>query len=121
MKRTLNWLTLAVTAAVLSACATGNRPLQLVSGAGAVYPPQARAAGIEGYVVVRYDVDAEGRVQNARVTAADPPDVFDEAAVQAVSRWRFTPAQEGGEPRAVSNLESRLEFILDGADAYRDY
>lgn len=117
----VKWFVIAVFGAALAGCASGDRPLQLVSGSGAVYPPKARAAGIEGYVVVRYDVDAEGRVQNVRVTASEPPDVFDEAAVQAVSRWRFTPAQENGEPRPVSGLESRLEFTFDGADAYADY
>ncbi|HEX7037678.1 MAG TPA: energy transducer TonB [Pseudomonadales bacterium] len=117
----VKWFVIAVIGAALAACASGDRPLQLVSGAGAVYPPKARAEGIEGYVVVRYDVDAEGRVQNVRVTAADPPDVFDEAAVQAVSRWRFTPAEENGKPRAVPGLKSRLEFTLDGAEAYADY
>jgi TonB family protein len=117
----VKFLTLVLLGAALAACAGGNRPLQLVAGAGAIYPPQARAEGIEGYVVVRYDVDAEGRVHNVRVASAAPPDVFDEAAVQAVSRWRFTPAQQHGEPRPVANLESRLEFNLDGAEAYADY
>lgn len=102
-------------------CASGNRPLQLLSGAGAVYPPQARAQGIEGHVVVRYDVDVEGRVRNVRVVSASPPDVFDEAAVQAVSRWRFRALERGGEPQPVNGLESRLEFTVEGGENYRDY
>lgn len=106
---------------LLASCAGGNRALHLVSGAGAVYPPQARAQGVEGHVVVRYDVDAEGRVQNARVVDARPPDVFDEAALQAVSRWRFRPARQEGEPEPVSGLESRLDFTLEGDDPYADY
>jgi protein TonB len=106
---------------LLAACASGDRPLQLVSGTGAVYPPQARVQGIEGHVVVRYDVDPEGRVSNARVVSAAPPDVFDEAAVQAVSRWRFQAPQRNGEAQAVTGLESRLEFTTKGGDAYQDY
>jgi TonB family protein len=111
-------LTLAV---VLSGCASSDRPLQLLSGTGAVYPPQARAEGVEGYAVVRYDVDTEGRVGNARVVASSPQGVFDESALQAVSRWRFRPAERNGEPLAVNGLESRLDFVLKGGEAYADY
>lgn len=108
--------------AVLAAgCASGDRPLQLVSGTGAIYPPQAREQGVEGHVVVRYDVDEQGRVRNARVVSASPRDVFDESALQAVSRWRFRPAQRQGEPHAVEGLESRLDFSLEGSEAYQDY
>lgn len=105
----------------LAGCAGDDRPLQLVSGTGAVYPPDAREAGLEGYVVVRYDVNAEGRVHNARVVAAEPPEVFNESALQAVSRWRFRPPELDGEAQPVSGLESRLEFSLSGGSAYEDY
>lgn len=107
--------------AALAACATGNGPLELVGGTGAIYPPEARAQGIEGYVVVRYDVDVEGRVQNARVVSASPPDVFDESAVQAVSRWRFKAPRRHGQPQPVTGLESRLTFSLEGSEAYEKY
>jgi TonB family protein len=106
---------------LLGGCTSADRPLQLVSGAGAVYPPQARAEGIEGYAVVRYDVETDGRVVNARVVASSPQGVFDDSAVQAVSRWRFRPAERNGEPTAVSGLESRLDFLLKGGEAYADY
>jgi TonB family protein len=105
----------------LFGCASGDRPLQLVSGTGAVYPPDARANGIEGYVVVRYDVAADGRVHNARVVDAQPAGTFDEAALQAVSRWRFRPPQRNGEAQPVTGLQSRLEFALEGGSAYEDY
>lgn len=103
----------------VAGCAGGSGTLPLVSATGAVYPPDARDAGIEGYVVVRYDVDAEGRVRNARVVDAVPPGVFEESALQAVSRWRFRPPAETEGP--VTGLESRLEFSLEGADRYEDY
>lgn len=105
----------------LGACASGDRPAQLVSAAGAVYPPLAREQGVEGYVVVRYDLDVEGRVHNVRVVSASPPDVFDEAAVQAVSRWRFRAPRENGVPQPVTGLQSRLDFTTDGGEAYQDY
>jgi TonB family protein len=102
-------------------CASGDRPLQLLSGTGAIYPPDARADGVEGYVVVRYDVSADGRVDNVRVVDAEPRGIFDEAAVQAVSRWRFRPPHRDGEAQAVAGLQSRLEFALEGGSVYKDY
>lgn len=115
----MRWIALAAVL-VLSGCAS-ERGLQLVSGSAPVYPPEAREAGIGGYVVVRYDVDAEGRVVNARVVESEPEEVFDEAALQAVSRWRFQPVTDDEDPRAVTGLMSRLRFTPEGGDRYEDY
>ena len=105
----------------LVACASeSTRSLQLVSGGGVVYPPEAKARGVEGYVVVRYDVDAAGEVINPRVVEAKPEGVFDAAALETVSSWRFRAA-EGAATRVVEGVESRVEFSLDSRDAYRDY
>ncbi|MFW6092566.1 MAG: energy transducer TonB [Pseudomonadota bacterium] len=114
-------LLLLAVAVTLVACASGNRPLKVVSSVGPVYPPDAKAEGIEGHVLVRYDVGVEGRVRNVRVVEASPPGVFDESARQAVSRWRFQPPTEAGEPQPVEGLESRLEFTRSGGAAYEEY
>jgi len=114
----LIWMALALV--LLAGCAGGPRPLPLVSATGATYPPEAREAGVEGYVVVRYDVDGEGRVINASVVEATPRGVFEEAALAAVTRWRFRPPGEEDASR-VTGLTSRLEFALEGGDRYADY
>lgn len=96
---------------LLAGCASAPRPLQLLAGADPVYPPAARAAGIEGEVTIRYDVTAAGRVANAVILAAEPVGVFEEAALAAVASWRFRPATTRGEPtapRQVSVLRFRL-------------
>ena len=49
----------------LSGCAAQNRPLQLLSGSGPVYPPEARRAGIEGEVTVRFVGELTSVVKNA--------------------------------------------------------
>lgn len=103
---------------VLTGCASTGRPLQFVAGADPGYPPEAKAQGIEGYVVVRYDVDAEGRVGNVAVAEASPPGVFDAAAVKAVKSYQFRPPLVDGTAEGVDNLTSRFEFKLSGADKY---
>jgi len=98
-----------------------NRPMQLLSGSGPVYPPQAKQAGMEGNVVVRYNVSVDGRVINARVDSAQPPGVFEEAALDAVRSWRYNPALKDGEPTSVENIVSTVRFRLQDSERYDDY
>lgn len=99
-------------------CAGASRPLQLLSGADLVYPDHARAAGVEGVVRVRYDVTVEGRVVNARVDAADPVGVFEDAALALVRSWRFRPAVEDGQLVAAPARVSEVRFQLGDTDRY---
>ncbi len=113
--------TIALAVLLLTACAsTATRPLQYVGGDVPVYPPAAKAQGIQGYVVVAYDVTAEGRVVNARVIEAEPEGVFDEAAVRAIASWRFNAPITKGVVEGAPNRSSRVEFKLgDGAEYVR--
>jgi protein TonB len=52
-----------------------------------VYPPEAKAEGIEGTVVLDIVISTEGKVIQTDVTKSAPP--FDEAAVAAVSQWEY--------------------------------
>ncbi|MGX2038857.1 energy transducer TonB [Methylocaldum sp. MU1018] len=52
------------------------------------YPPRARAQRIEGWVRLEIEVSPAGTVSAARVVAAKPERVFDEAALKAIRRWR---------------------------------
>jgi len=108
-------------ALLLAGCmASQNRPLQLISGAGPIYPADARAAGIQGDVILRYDVAADGTVRNAQIESADPPGVFDEAALAAVRSWKYNPQIKAGERQEVLNILSTLRFRLDDGDRYDD-
>ena len=106
---------------LLVACASGNRPLQLVSGAGPVYPPAAQAEGIEGFVTLAYDVSVSGVVENIRVVEAEPPQIFDAAAIKALSSWKFVPAKRDGQAIASEGRVSTISFQLGGSDAYDRY
>jgi len=61
----------------------------------------AQRKGLEGRVVVRFVVNAEGDVLEPEVTEVEPPDVagiFEEAALDAVVRYKFKAAVKDGEP-----------------------
>ena len=84
----------------------------LLASAPAVYPPAALAAGEEAEVIVTIDLDAEGRVIDAFV--AEPVGRgFDEAAVQAIRNFRFSPAWDAEGNRASSRIEFAYRFTLD--------
>jgi protein TonB len=75
------------------------------------YPVDARRARRQGWVDVRFTVEADGSVSRASVIDADPKNVFDRAALSAVERWQFTPGTRNGAP-APSELRQRIEFRL---------
>jgi protein TonB len=77
------------------------------------YPMRARQRGIEGWVVVQFTITPAGTIKDARVVQAQPPGVFDEAAVRAVSRWKYNPKIEGGVAVERPGIMVRLDFKLD--------
>lgn len=61
------------------------------------YPASARRSGIQGTTVLRVFVARDGRVTDVGIEkTAGHPDL-DEAAADAVRRWRFDPARRGEE------------------------
>jgi TonB family protein len=76
---------------------------ELVEFAEATYPPEALAAGLEASVVLKVTIDREGRVTNAEI--AEPVGHgFDEAAREAVMRFRYTPATRDGKAIPAKQL-----------------
>lgn len=55
-----------------------------------LYPPIARQIGAEGPVVLQAIISREGRVESLRVVSSTHP-TLSEAALAAVSQWRFRP------------------------------
>jgi len=78
------------------------------------YPPQAKQRGIEGYVDLEFTIGPAGNVQDVRVIGARPAQVFDQAALRAVRRWRYNPKVEGGTAVARTGVQVRLRFQLGG-------
>ena len=54
-----------------------------------VYPPEAQEGRVQGVVIIEATIDGSGRVRNAKVLRSIP--MLDQAAVDAVMQWEFTP------------------------------
>ena len=65
-------------------------------------------------MTVRVLVGTDGTPASVTVRATSGHGDFDDAAVQAVKKWRFSPARRGVEPVA-SFHDVRIRFRLDEA------
>ncbi|HET6603090.1 MAG TPA: TonB family protein [Xanthomonadaceae bacterium] len=105
----------AVTMAAISApepvqSATATQP-RLLHAPAPEYPKRARTRGIEGAVTLSYRVAGDGSVADVRVESARPAGIFDRAASEAVSGWRFAPEGAAGE-----RYQQVIEFRLTSDD-----
>jgi protein TonB len=73
------------------------------------YPSAAKAAGIEGVVIVKYVIGEDGSVRDAKVLKG-PPELAD-ACLAAVRTWRFQPIIVDGSPVAVVRV-ARFPFHI---------
>lgn len=64
---------------------------RLISAPPPRYPVVAMRRKIEGRVTVQFTIQADGSVGSPSVVSADPPGVFDQAALAAARGWRFEP------------------------------
>jgi TonB family protein len=74
------------------------------------YPPDAFAAGIAGMVIIEAVIGTEGSVESARVLRSIP--ALDDAALEAVRQWKFTPTLLNGAPVPVI-MTVTVNFTID--------
>lgn len=82
---------------------------------GRHYPPEAQRRGLSGRTILSLVVDRSGRVERAEVLRAEPPGVFDQAALAAARSLRFEPALKRGEPVSA---KTRLELEWKASSSY---
>jgi protein TonB len=77
------------------------------------YPARASQRGIEGYVVVQFSITPAGTIKDAKVVEAKPEGIFDQAAIKAVSRWKYNPKIEEGVAVERRGVQVKLTFKLE--------
>ena len=85
-----------------------RQPIKL-RGADPVYSPIARATGLHGIVIIEATIDTDGRVVNARILRSIP--LLDQAALDAVRTWEYTPTTLNGVPVPVV-MTVTVSFVL---------
>ncbi len=78
-----------------------------------VYPEIAQEAGIEGKVIIQAFIDNKGRVQGMSVLQGIPNTGLNEAAMAAIKKTRFKPAQQRDRPVGVY-ISIPVNFKLKG-------
>ena len=76
-----------------------------------VYPRDAERQKLSGWVDVEFTVAPDGSTQDLVVRGAEPQRTFDQAAIDAVKRWRFEPIMRDG-TAVAQRAALRIRFEL---------
>lgn len=76
------------------------------------YPITALNRGIEGFVDVKFDITSIGSTENIEVLYAEPEGIFENAAINAVKRWKYQPTTSNGKATRFNGLTQRIRFEL---------
>ena len=88
----------------------GNiKPPQKIKHVNPVYPPIAQSARVQGIVIIEATIGPGGAVQDAKVLRSIP--LLDQAALDAVRQWQFTPTLLNGVPVPVI-MTVTVQFTL---------
>jgi protein TonB len=86
------------------------REPQKVFSVAPVYPAIARTAGISGTVVLQAVIGVDGSITDLRVASGIP--LLDQAALDAVRRWRYRPTLLNGVPVPIV-MTVAVRFTLE--------
>jgi protein TonB len=75
---------------------SGMQPPRKIVDVRPLYPTIAQTARVGGVVILEAVIDAQGSVETVRVLRSIP--LLDQAAVDAVKQWRFTPTRLNSVP-----------------------
>ena len=78
--------------------------------APANYPRKALRLAKEGYVIVEFDVGADGSVIDPFVLEGEPAGLFDRAAMKSIRKWIYQPPVYEGVPVQVNDVQVKLSF-----------
>ena len=76
------------------------------------YPPQALEGNVAGSVLLEFSVTELGAVRDPVVLEAEPPGVFDQAALDAVGKFKYKPKVVAGEPVVITGVRNRFVFEI---------
>lgn len=77
------------------------------------YPRKAAMMGVEGWVVLQFDITPIGTVANVRIIDSHPRRIFDRSARRALLKWKYRPKTTEGKPVVQEGLKVKIDFNLE--------
>ena len=87
-------------------------PLVALVRSQPIYPASAIRQELDGFVIVEFDVLADGTVANARVVESSDS-VFEHSALRATMKFRFKPRVVDGVPLGSPGIQNLFRFQMD--------
>ena len=87
-------------------------PLVAIVRVEPTYPARPLQQGLEGFVIVQFDVLEDGTVSNVSIVESSSR-LFETAATRAAMRFRFKPRVVGGVALATTGVQNLFRFELE--------
>lgn len=78
-----------------------------------IYPRRALSRGIEGYVIVQFTVTRTGTTKDHMIVEAKPTGIFDRAAIQAATKFKYKPRVVDGVGIEVPGVQNKITFEIE--------
>ncbi len=85
--------------------------MQPLTAFAPAYPNSLSQRGIEGYVIVQFEVSKIGKVENAWITESSHKG-FHKSALRAIKRFKYKPKVKDGQPIRTTNAFYRFTYSL---------
>jgi TonB family protein len=88
----------------------GVKPPRVIHQVDPSYDEASRKAKLNGHVVLTFIVAPDGKPRDIRVVKSLSPGL-DQKSIEAVSKWKFTPATKDGKPIAIE-IQAETTFKI---------
>jgi protein TonB len=76
------------------------------------YPALALRRGYEGIVLIKIDVDRQGKVTHVQLLESSGYDILDQEVLKAAKKWLYKPAKKGNEP-IEDSVKAIIRFLIN--------
>ena len=77
------------------------------------FPNKALFKNQQGFVIVKFDINPKGGVENAHIIHSWPGGIFDERTLKAVKKWKyFPPTDQYGNHVPVNDVYTQVTFVI---------
>ena len=103
----------SLAAAVKGTLPSGDRvEIEITKTPKLKYPRRAERLGVEGFVLVSFDLSKDGEVLDLRVVESQPRLMFDKSALKFVAGFKFSIPEEDGEAVPATDIKFQVGFKL---------